>query len=366
MTRRRILHLLNIMGRLAGGGFTFLLRDDFMTAASAPLTSPRTAEPGPGTLTLVQTDGEFSISGGELVFPAQTTAAWGDLALYGTQLTRACGKAVLSKGAIASGIVAMCGWDIDALTTTNAGILLLAPTTLTVNAHGAVNLVVGAFAVDTEYSFVCVQRGTGYWYFIKGGAFADWTLLYVGAAGSSNEYPTLNSYSAVGTLDTFRVLDLPAPFDSDYGLCSERIASPTANATITSEANADIEYAWSAVTSETVELSVRRTDDDNRWIMRGDQAGSTVKLIERNAGVETERASAAQTWTNGTSYRMFIVQDGNTIRGYVANVLKWTYSSASFNNTATGVKVNKAGTDLVAWPRVLSGSAASLLDQAVA
>ena len=34
---------------MGGGGLTFLLRDDFTTAEAAPLASPRTAEPGPGT-----------------------------------------------------------------------------------------------------------------------------------------------------------------------------------------------------------------------------------------------------------------------------------------------------------------------------
>ena len=37
------------------GGVEFLLRDEFTTPDAAPITSPRTCEPGPGTLTFVDT-----------------------------------------------------------------------------------------------------------------------------------------------------------------------------------------------------------------------------------------------------------------------------------------------------------------------
>lgn len=55
----------------------YLLNDQFTTDAAAPLASPRTCEPGPGTLTLVQNDGQFSISGGEVgVSGAGDTRLW--------------------------------------------------------------------------------------------------------------------------------------------------------------------------------------------------------------------------------------------------------------------------------------------------
>jgi hypothetical protein len=48
------------------GAIPYLFRDEFTTSESAPIASPRTAEPGPGTLTCVQTDGELSIVGGAI------------------------------------------------------------------------------------------------------------------------------------------------------------------------------------------------------------------------------------------------------------------------------------------------------------
>ena len=76
-----------------GGGLTFLLRDDF-TTARAPLLG-RLAEPGPGTLTLVQTDGQFSTSSGKLNFPVQSTPAWADQGFYGAGRSRVAGRAIV-------------------------------------------------------------------------------------------------------------------------------------------------------------------------------------------------------------------------------------------------------------------------------
>jgi hypothetical protein len=210
--------------------------------------------------------------------------------------------------------------------------------------------------------YALVQRTNGI--MVVGYVGGSWLLLYPYTGGSESLlYPGLLHFgNTTNVLSTLRITDLPAPWTDDYGIATQRIASPTAGATATAEANAIIEFTWPAATGETLDFDVRRTDDDNRWIIRGSQGGSTIKLIERVAGVETERASAAQTWTNGTSYRIVAILDGNTIRTYVANVAKSTYSSASFNNTATGVKVSHAGTDLVCWPRTLSGAALAALE----
>jgi hypothetical protein len=119
-------------------------------------------------------------------------------------------------------------------------------------------------------------------------------------------------------------------------------------------ANGLVEATWTAATGATYELDVRRTDNDNRWIIRCDQGGSTIKLIERNGGGETERSSAAQTWTNLTAYRIVAVCDTQSIKTVVGVTAKNSYALASFNATATGVKTSHAVADLVSWPRTIS------------
>lgn len=53
--------------RWATSGLTYLLYDDFTTPEAAPLTSPRTCEPGPGTLVISDSYSALSISGGSIV-----------------------------------------------------------------------------------------------------------------------------------------------------------------------------------------------------------------------------------------------------------------------------------------------------------
>lgn len=342
---------------------TFLLRDDFTTAASAPLTSPRTAEPGPGTLTISDTD--ISISGGAMVIPGETN----DIGAYGAALSRAAGLALFAEFSSPSLGNSSFGWSAN--TGLGSG---SATNQIGVGANGFLresgsdytSVQFGAMANSTSHLLGVILRSAGA--FTVRRVSGVWTLHWVSNTNNTASVrPVVVNYSSTNIAYAYmRALQLAAPFDTDYGLATQRTASPSADATITSEANAVIEFTWVAVTGETVEVSTRRTTDNDRWILRGDQAGSTVKLIEVVAGVETERATAAQTWTNTTSYRIVVVQDGNTIRGYVANVLKWTYASAASNNTATGIKTNKAGTNLIAWPRTLTGTAAALLDSAVA
>jgi hypothetical protein len=166
------------------------------------------------------------------------------------------------------------------------------------------------------------------------------------------------------------VVQLPAPWNSAYGIATNRTASPVTGNSLTHEVDCVIDFTWTAATNEVLEIDLRRTGADNRWIVRCDQAGSTIKLIERNGGTETERASAAQTWTNGTVYRILAYADGNTIftkAGTVGNIgNKNSYASATFNNTATIAMVSgfATGTNFVAWPRTLTGTALSVLQAA--
>lgn len=359
----------------AGGdaGFVpvFDQRDDFTAVESAPMASPHTCDVV-GTLTLVQNDGQFSASGGKLVFPAQTTPSFGDLGFYGDDFSRINGRAYLfllnqsveSSGALV-GLGAGAGLNVAGM---EAAFYGAGAIQVIVNGGGAFT-VASAFVAGTDYKLLLIPRASGGTLcLVKGGVYTDWTLLYVSVLGTGSSLRgKFSNFNAVGTLDFFRVVPLPAPFStSDFGIATAHTASPSANATITSEADAVIEFTWTAVTNEVLELSVRRTDDNNRWILRGSQSGSTIKLIEVAAGVETEKASAAQTWTNGTPYRIVVRHSANTIRAFVADVDKTTYSSATFNNTATGVKVSHAGTDLVAWPFTLGAAAAALLDAVAA
>jgi len=358
---------LNPLGRGRVAGLIYLLRDEFTTAAAAPLASPRTCEPGPGSLTLVQNDGQFSISAGKLLVPSQATPVHGDVRVYdNTSRSRLAGRAVFATANFNSvtGKSAYLNW-----TSSSSG----SPTAWEMNlgfypgGHGRLiaTTLNGNYVVDLEaivagvdYQLGIVQRGSGGFALIKGGAFTNWTLVWVFSAETlPNLFPQFTAYESAGTLDDFRVLDLPPPWNDDYGIATQRLSgSVPVGTAFTHTANCLIE--WTQTTLPTAgtytDVFFRQQDVNNRWLVEIDSAGN-FDLLERIGGSYFGRLSFGG--AVGTGHRIVLVVDGTTIRPYINNVAKTPYTSATNFQTATsGLRraVSVGGgtvTNLVAWPR---------------
>lgn len=191
----------------------WLLIDNFITAHAAPLTSPRPAEPGPGTLTLVQTDGNQSIANGVLVFPAQATPTWGDQGVYeATGYARVAGRILFAKILQdATNKYSYIGWNNTGNVATTSWVYnIYFYNDATIRQENA-SFTIGNYVQATQYSIAVVLRATGAFSFIKGGTFTNWTLLWITSTVTTTPvYPALGSYTASGTLDQFRVADLGA------------------------------------------------------------------------------------------------------------------------------------------------------------
>lgn len=347
--------------------FTYLLRDLFTTDQAAGAVNGTAAEPGPGTRVVNDTGSKISISAGKLRGGGAGT--WGATTWYLSQpVTRAAGRTLIFT----------CDWTASGLMVFGLRRSLanfgntndyndFSDSAWSMNLVGAYELthrsistalspLLATLSPGVEYQLAIALRSAGSFFFIKGGAFSQWTLLWVEKTVTTATLyvsAAINGASTIFNTDNVRVLDLPQ-LDADSKVYTSRLVSPVAGATATMEADAVLEFTSNAATGVTQEWMVRRTDDNNCWIVRMDQAGSTVKLIEKVAGVETERGSAAQTWTNTTAYRVVVIAEASVIKVFVANTLKLTYSSAASNATATGMKVSTAGADLIAWPRAFA------------
>lgn len=329
---------------------TYLLKETFSNPYNkvAPLVGVRQAEPGPGQLQITESSTALSIANGSLI--GSTTAnqdGFASIASY----ARAAGRAVVSMSTLVGRVMKL-GWMTAA---SSERLMLFEDVNSTiggVTTSGTdISSAAGSLytpAVGSSVLKAVVLRSTGAFFFYNG------KLVWVDAAESNTPLkmrsrivftPNTSSWQDV------QITDLPSPLNTDYGIATDRKASPSAGDTLTMAADALVEFTWTAVTGQTLNIYIRRTDDNNAWIIRGDQAGSTIKLIEIVAGVETERNSASQTWTNATAYRIVILAESTTIRTYVANVAKNNYTSASTNQSATGAKVDKAGTEFISWPR---------------
>jgi hypothetical protein len=347
------------IGKVIFGGAAwrpnFLLRDDFTTTASAPLSSPRTAEPGPGTLTLVQVDGQFSVSAGKMPFVAQGTPTWTNQGLYESGgRSRVAGRALFATLNYSTRSFSLLSWR------TVAGVDLTPDVAFYVNGSASIDLKNSAtnwlispiMSVSVNIQLALILRATGAFAFIKGDTYTQWTLLWVdAAANTATLYPVFVNRLAAGTLDNFRVLDLPSPFNSDYGLATQRLSGArSALDAFSHEANCLIEFTDTTIPSgSNLDLRFRRQDATNYWQVTINSTGA-LTLNEVVAGTPTQRATAAAVVSSG--HRVVIVADSTTIRGYsgtaTAPTLRWTYSSASNFATATAGELTALGTTIFA------------------
>lgn len=349
-----------------GQQIQYLLLARFGTDIAAPLPASLPVDVG-GPLTVVQNDGQFSKSGGALAIPTQGTPLWGDQGFYGPGLARVAGRTLLATfrrttvNKDAFPIAWMKTQTVDLSSGINGAAGLYVYDYLMLDGTTA-NLSLGAtfLAQNTTYDVAIVLRGAGAFFFVRGGVFINWTLIWVLATGTTTPlYPTFSNFNIVGTLDNFRVVDLgtyDSRFLTDYGIATNRLTSPAAGATTTSEADALVEYTVTTLPSALVlDVHIRKQDATNYWEIRLDTTGN-LYLTEVVAGVRTQRAATGGT-ANG--HRVVIIAEGTTIKGYSNNTLRWTYSSAANFATATGVVVAALGTggaisELVCWPRTLS------------
>lgn len=350
---------------------TFLFRDDFITPESAPLTSPRTAEPGPGNSVILDTNNTLDISGGEIVPNSATTAA-GDPRIVENVLYSQLAGMALYGGSFrnysifgSSHYSVQIGWAFSVSPNYGliTGFLLLSGGDLRVKMYGVNPFNAGSYSDDVPFDAFFIARSTGM-FFVK-----DDSLIWVDNNFSTAMYPAViasqGGFAPFG-LSTFRTHQLPAPWDTDYGIATERLAGArTAGDTFTHEADCLIEFELTLVPSGlTVDVFFRIQDASNYWRIRIPSTGN-LTLAEIVAGVPTNRATASGVLSGGE--RIVIVCEDEIIKAYYDNISTWTYSSAANFKTETNGELETEGTggsvsDIISWPRTLSGNAKDALD----
>lgn len=329
------------------GGIEFLLFDTFTTDDAAPVTSPRTCEPGPGTLTLTDTGNKLSISGGSLVI-AGATSGLADPRVKGTDDFRVPGKVLYAR--IKGGTFEL-GYANLSSNTMRGGVFAFAGTS-SIYVYDVPTYVgpIAAWVASTWYELAIIQKDISALVAVKGGAWANWTLLHVGnyrfssTESDGSHYKqhinhTVNSSGEISEMFERELGGIWGKSSTFAELVENNTAANPYSGTMSSAAML-VELEWTITSSEVMEIKVRYTDDNNCWIARCDQATSTMKLIQKQAGSETERASASgMGFTAGETRPLFVRCEGNAII-YGNNAYKNGYSSASFNNTVTGVKIS--------------------------
>ncbi len=346
----------------AANSVTFLLRDDFLTDEAAPIASPRTAEPGPGTLTVVDTNSVMPIVSGVLHVNGTVAANNGVLS---EQFSRVDGRVF--------------AWIVSDRTSINENARFgfangdLSGSTIDIGfdwqSSTVIRIKTGVSIIDTTTIGTATQFAAIM--FAAGGALlyhdgTNWKTLWIYNSPSTAQYAKMSLAPSAFNFktDNWRVHD-------SVDLVKSAIAtdvlsgSVSAGTTFTHEADCIIEFVVTDLgTAANTKIKFRQQDANNYWSISIWQTG-TFRLIETIAGANTVRANGGDGTLSGGE-RCVIISDGSTIKGYANSTLTWTYTSATnFQSETSGkVELNTGGvvSDIITWPRTLSGAAKTALD----
>ena len=352
-----------------------------------------------GQLTVVEVDGTLAISGNKCAFTAQATPAWGDLGFYSQAITRALGRGLLGTINLAATnksplvmwsnaqAISYANADGNSVVFSNVGTILI------IDSAG-LGPAVSSYSASTDYQLAIVlggydaangvpwrsgQAAASYLYgaafFIKGGAFTNWTLLWRTSQGNTATlYAAFSNYDAAGTIElpsgvpdvdlsavlqptclslfaTDGELDAYTPelgsvwaentgdWDTASGILrNTALGIATFNSGIANLIY-DVKVTMPASGTTAGGLIVRFTDTSNYWYIKltPGTANADFELVEVNAGTPTTRASADIDWVASTAYNIRVIVAGSTYwKVYVAGVEKLTYTTTNtFNQAAT-------------------------------
>lgn len=326
---------------------TYLLNDEFLTNASAPLGT-NTAEPGPGSEVFTDAGSIISKSGGEMV--ANGTASGNTGFLNSATADRVAGRiTAFFFAAITAAGLGRVGLNSTTLTSSFIHHVLLGSGIFTVNDSGAYQ---PAFVPPATLIFI--ERATGCFVCI------GTRLIWVFRTSTSSVKPSLwfaNAQAPNLRLGSVKVTTVAA-LAAEANLYTANSASPVSGDTFTMAADAIIDFNWTVVAAETLIIMFRRTDDNDTLKLVCDQAAGTVKMYKTVAGVDTELTggTTTQTWTATTTYRVTVITQGTALVACVDGTRKNLPAAQTAQQNATGGKVSgfATGANLIAWRSDLS------------
>ena len=234
-----------LVDRWAGDGngaqpVVYLFYDEFVTPELSPITTPRTAQPGPGVLDLEENTGTYDIASGKLISTNVTgqhlasgfTSQGGFVRASGLAFSL-LGHVVIGRGVILQARTAP-GVPVDSPDQLNnaAGGIYLADDSGDADV-GVINLfLLGSVIVLKEPSFsmgdrldaVLVMRDSGLFFLVKQNTwYREWTLIHVvDTPTSSPLYLSSGSYDINSEYDSVKAFQMGAPWNSDHGIATEK------------------------------------------------------------------------------------------------------------------------------------------------
>ncbi len=375
----------------------YVVNDQFTTDRSGGAVNGSAAEPTGGNRVVVDTNNVLSITGGVLSFATGGLAA-GDPGLWYSAITRDQGLTIIGSVTTPNPATNPMVFGFDSNQAGNIGSNGIQFTGGNIQAYegASAKAIASSYTAGTTYQTAITLRSTGAYYFIKGGAYTNWTLIWSSALQSNTPvYPAVNVRvnPNIFSVDNMRVpfafwLPTPLAFDSfaSAGASSSETTGPDSQTT-SSLSWTDQIGTWSAsggtaaataltggIAARTLNPSTanvlidtavtrslgnaglvfRYQDSSNYLIAYHD--GTNVKVDKVVAGVTTNVISGTGTYSAGATLR--IITDGTLINLFYngSRIGASTGATVTDFSTATihGLYTTNTGNtfdNFTVWPR---------------
>ena len=350
----------------------YLLRDEFITNRAIGAIDGTAAEPGPGTRR--DEDGDnLTIADGILKFARGTN----DYISYNDTFERSTGLAMLVKTTANT-----TRYRSSTIGFTSALFALNRQTSIRTYTSGEVQTFDNTNIVNPAWTFSAYEntalivvntlRSLGGFNIISFDGGSTYYLVWVGHesttdpvyAGIETGTPTAND--ADPQVEYIRVAQLPAPYDTDYGIATDYKLGDLSNDDQISAEN----YYVAEVTIKTLTTGalmryfLQYTDAGNKLHLRINEDGS-VNLYKHVGGVQTSAGSIGAGVISNGSRIVCICGTGKVYNIFVDNVsyINTTISDLPLGNSSyVGTNGDGQFENGINWPRTLSGDAKNVLE----
>lgn len=232
----------------------WILRDDFLDTLAAGSVNGTLATPGPGTRTVVDTNGKLSVGSNALNFATGGSVA-GNPGIWYPPTVRTPGTLLFLKSILPTTSSVYFGFDSNTSGTTAADFMSFSTTTINeIRANGS--FVIGvSLTPGNIYYFLIAIRASGSFYFIKGlPEYSLWTLIFPSFSMATT--PIYPSTMAGGAITVFnpnsiripKQFWLPVPLASDSFNRANNASSGITDGAGHAEANGGAGLTWTGGT----------------------------------------------------------------------------------------------------------------------
>jgi len=330
-------------GAQGGISLIYLLRDLFTTADAAPITSPRTCEPGPGTLTATL-PADQSIADGVLKFAANSNLPQ----TRSTDLMNVeAGDGFFVDHWWSGGSRVMIG--INTTSFTDYPRIYVDYTWFKLyQGNSSAVTIAQLFSASTWYKLALIARSVGTFF------LHDGKLQWVDKTNDTRIeriFGISRSNAGAGNMDqrfdNMSIIDLPAngytAWDADFSTVTDSKTNPASTTTFNCPADCHLHATFTCENTKYVYIAIRYTDANN--YVRLEIDSSRVPTLKKNVAGTPTTLWTGTALTDAVAYQFDVVAEGTSIKVNQDNVLKTTQTVAEHTAVTGGIVTHDLATN---------------------